>query len=93
MQEVLKLLANSADQSAILDQLGDEGLAADGNEEDDGIVTHNGKTYNRVQIEGLGEETDYLMDEQTGDIYSKNFEYITNMKDNLVIDDDEEELV
>lgn len=96
MEAVLALLANSADQSAILAQIGDGGLdgegMVDGDDMSEAIVMHNGKKYNRVQIEGLGEETDYLMDEDTGNIYDLNFQLVTNMNDNLVIDDEEEEV-
>ena len=59
-------------------------------DEDDAVVMHNGKKYSRVQIEGLGEETEYFMDEETGNIYNLEFELVTNMNDNLVIDDGEE---
>lgn len=45
MEAVLTLLANSADQSGILAQMG-EGEAA-GEEEAD-VVWHQGKKYNRV---------------------------------------------
>ena len=53
-------------------------------------MVHNGKKYSRVQIEGLGEETEYYMDEESGNIYDLNFNFVTNMNDNLVIDDEEE---
>ena len=35
------------------------------------MIEHDGKTFQRVQAEGLGGEDDvYLMDAKTGDIYS-----------------------
>ena len=70
------------------DGLDGEGLAVD--DEDESVVVHNGKKYSRVQIEGLGEETEYYMDEESGNIYDLNFNFVTNMNDNLVIDDEEE---
>ena len=50
MEAVLALLANSADQSAIIAQIGQEGLDGEGvmEDEDDAVVMHNGKKYSRV---------------------------------------------
>lgn len=93
MEAVLALLANSADQSAIIAQIGQEGLDDAGlpiDGEDDQEVMHNGKKYSKVQIQGLGEEEEYYMDEETGDIYNLKFEYVTNMNDNLVVDSEDE---
>ena len=91
MEAVLTLLANSADQSQIMAQMeGDgqaSGIAGSGEEEDD-VVWHKGKKYTRVQIEGLGKDQEYLMNEETGDIYTLDFQFYTNMNDNLVIEDD-----
>ncbi len=37
---------------------------------DESLIINNGKKYNRIQIEGLGDDEEYLIDEN-GDIYSK----------------------
>lgn len=50
----------------------------DGLGEDDEEIIHNGKKYQRVNIEGLGEQCEYLIDEQ-GDIFTLDFQYVTNM--------------
>lgn len=78
MEAVLALLANSADQSQILQQIGQEGLDGgdlplDGEEEWGGSEMHNGKQYSKVMIQGLGEEEKYYMDEESGDIYDLKF--------------------
>ena len=65
--------------------MGEDGTA-NGEDEDD-VVYRNGKKYNRVQIEGTADE-EYLMDEQTGDIFTMDFKYFTNMKDNIIVEDD-----
>ena len=85
MEAVLTLLANSADQSGIMAQM-EEGEGAEG---DPDIVWHQGKKYNRVQIEGIGDEQDYLMDEETCDIYTLDFKFVANLNDNLVIQDED----
>jgi hypothetical protein len=50
------------------------------------MIEHNGKKYSRIAIEGLGDDDEYLMDEN-GDIYSLDFKFITNMGDNVVIEE------
>jgi len=50
------------------------------------VIVHNGRRYNRVQIEGVGDDEEYLMDEQGG-IYSLDFKFITHMGDNVVIEE------
>jgi hypothetical protein len=55
---------------------------------DESVIINNGKKYNRIQIEGLGDDEEYLIDEN-GDIYSLDFKYITNMGDNEIAEDDE----
>ena len=55
---------------------------------EESVIEHNGKKYNRIQIDGLGEDQEYLMDEN-GDIYSLDFQFITNMGDNIVVEEDE----
>ena len=57
---------------------------------DENQIEHNGKKYARIQIEGLGEDQEYLMDEN-GDIYSTDFVFITNMGDNIIVDEDEDD--
>ena len=74
MEAVLALLTTSADQSGI------EGAT------EDSVIVHEGKKYQRIQIEGLGEDEEYLMDEK-GDIYSLDFKFITNMGDNVVVEE------
>ena len=37
---------------------------------DESVIINNGKKYNRIQIEGQGDDEEYLIDEN-GDIYSK----------------------
>jgi len=54
--------------------------------EEASIIEHNGKKYNKVQISGLGSEELYLMDDE-GNIYSLDFKFITNMGQNIEIDD------
>jgi len=54
---------------------------------DESVIINNGKKYNRIQIEGLGDDEEYLIDEN-GDIYSLDFKYITNMGDNEIAEDD-----
>ena len=58
-----------------------------GNGGDESIIINNGKKYNRIQIEGLGDDEEYLIDEN-GDIYTLDFKYITNMGDNEIAEDD-----
>lgn len=55
---------------------------------DESVIINNGKKYNRIQIEGLGDDEEYLIDEN-GDIYTLDFKYITNMGDNEIAEDDE----
>ncbi len=55
---------------------------------DESVIINNGKKYNRIQIEGLGDDEEYLIDEN-GDIYYLDFKYITNMGDNEIAEDDE----
>jgi hypothetical protein len=54
---------------------------------DESVIINNGKKYNRIQIEGLGDDEEYLIDEN-GDIYSLDFKYITNMGDNEIAEGD-----
>jgi hypothetical protein len=54
---------------------------------DESVIINNGKKYKRIQIEGLGDDEEYLIDEN-GDIYSLDFKYITNMGDNEIAEDD-----
>ena len=54
---------------------------------DESVIINNGKKYNIIQIEGLGDDEEYLIDEN-GDIYSLDFKYITNMGDNEIAEDD-----
>ncbi len=82
MQEVLGLLSSSADQSAIMGQ-----VSGDPDMQDDSKVYHNGKVYNRIQIEDLGEDDEYLMDEN-GDIFTLDFKFIINMGENVEIEAD-----
>lgn len=66
MPAVLNLLSQSADQSGIMDQMHDgQGHHAD----EDSVVMHEGKVYQKVQIEGLGDEDIYLMDDD-GNIFN-----------------------
>ena len=68
MQAVLSLLQTSADQSGIIqDENGEQHDDAEAS-----MVEHNGKKYSRIAIEGLGDEEEYLMDEN-GDIYNLDF--------------------
>ena len=83
MEAVMNLLQHSANESGIMQSM--DG-AADGEGEDD-VVWRNGKKYNRVQIEGTPDQ-EYLMDEQTGDIFTLDFTYFTNMRDNIIVEDD-----
>ena len=53
---------------------------------DESIIEHNGKKYQKIQIEGLGDDEEYLMD-ANGDIYSLDFKLITNMGDNVIIEE------
>ena len=46
--------------------------AGSGDAEDDSVVIKDGKRYNRIQIEGLGDDEEYLMDSEGG-IYSLDF--------------------
>lgn len=98
MEGVLNLLSSSADQSALVEQMdGNQNFpnnaqtAVVGNDvsnggEDDGVVFHEGKKYNRIQVEGLGDDEEYLMD-SNGDIYSLDFKFILNMGDNVEIEE------
>jgi len=79
MQAVLALLNASADQSGIMQN--------SDNDADSSVIIHNGKKYSRIAIEGLGDNDEYLMDENGG-IYSLDFQYLTNMGDNVVVEDD-----
>lgn len=54
--------------------------------QDESIIEHNGKKYQKIQIEGLGDDEEYLMD-ANGDIYSLDFKLITNMGDNVIIEE------
>jgi hypothetical protein len=55
---------------------------------DESVIINNGKKYNRIQIEGLEDDEEYLIDEN-GDIYTLDFKYITNMGDNEIAEDDQ----
>lgn len=44
-------------------------MAEMGEEGEESVIEHEGKKYNRIQIEGLGEDEEYLMDEK-GDVYT-----------------------
>lgn len=83
----MNLLQHSADQSGIMQQLGEDGNAIGEGEDEDDVVWKDGKKYNRVQIEGTPDQ-EYLMDEQTGDIFKLDFTYFTNMRDNIIVEDD-----
>lgn len=52
MDAVMALLTNSADQSAIMQQMegaGDPGMMEMGGEEgEESVIVHNGKKYNRI---------------------------------------------
>ena len=61
-------------------------MAEMGEEGDESVIEHQGKKYNRIQIEGLGEDEEYLMDEK-GDVYTQDFKYLTNIGENCVIDE------
>ena len=58
---------------------------------EESVIVHQGKKYNRIQIDGLGEEggddDEFLMDEN-GDIYTLDFKFLTNMGENVVIEED-----
>lgn len=51
-----------------------------GNDDEDEVIIHEGVKYTRVVIEGLGEDTDYLMTDE-GDIFTLDFRHVTNMND------------
>lgn len=92
MEAVMALLTTSADQSAIMQQMEENGMHPQemmdlGNGGDESVIINNGKKYNRIQIEGLGEDDEYLIDEN-GDIYTLDFKFITNMGDNEIAEDD-----
>jgi hypothetical protein len=53
-------------------------------EEDEEII-HQGKKYQRVVIEGLGDQSEYLIDEQ-GDIFTLNFQFVTNMAAHEIVE-------
>ena len=60
-----------------------------GDDVDDSIIVHKGKKYQKIQIEGLeaddnDDNQDYLMDEQ-GNIYNLDFQFVTNMDQNDVV--------
>jgi hypothetical protein len=57
------------------------------NDAEASMIEHNGKKYSRIQIEGSNDDEEYLMDEN-GDIYTLDFKFLTNMGDNVVIEDD-----
>lgn len=80
---VLALLTTSHDQSGIMQQMEGQG---DQSRAEESMIEHNGKKYSRIAIEGLGDDDEYLMDEN-GDIYSLDFKFITNMGDNVVIEE------
>jgi cytoplasmic iron level regulating protein YaaA (DUF328/UPF0246 family) len=56
------------------------------NGEDDAVVIHNGKKYTKIEIEDLGDDDQYLLDEE-GNIYSMDFKFITNMGDDFEMED------
>ena len=86
MEAVLALLTTSADQSGIMQQMEGQGNSELDLGGEESMVEHNGKKYSRIQIEGLGDDEEYLMDEN-GDIYSLDFKFITHMGDNVVIEE------
>ena len=86
MEAVLALLTTSADQSVIMQQMDGQGNSELDLGCEESMVEHNGKKYSRIQIEGLGDDEEYLMDEN-GDIYSLDFKFITHMGDNVVIEE------
>lgn len=47
-------------------------------------IVHDGKEYSKIKIEGLGEESDYLVDEK-GDVYAQDFKYVTNIGENIMV--------
>lgn len=63
MEAVLALLAASADESGILQQMDANGLSdMEMQGEGESIIEHEGKKYQKIQIEGLGDDEEYLMD-------------------------------
>lgn len=59
-------------------------MGQNGQDQEESVIEHNGKKYNRIQIEGLGDEDEYLMDDQ-GHVYTLDFKYLTNIGENVVI--------
>ena len=86
MEAVLTLLSTSADQSAFIAQMGQQdNKEAEAIGEEDEEIEHNGKKYQRVVIEGLGDQSEYLIDEQ-GDIFTLNFQFVTNMSAHEIVE-------
>lgn len=57
---------------------------------EESFIEHDGKRYQRIQIEGLeAEEGEYLMDDQKN-IYSLDFNFITNMNNEQIEDQDDD---
>ena len=55
---------------------------------EESVIEHNGKKFQRVQIEGVGDGYDeYLMEIETGDIYSLDFQFMSHMGDDVVIEE------
>ena len=90
MEAVLALLSNSIDQSNAsafppsgqqqMEMMGEENE----NPNEESFIEHEGKRYQRIQIEGLeAEEGEYLMDDQKN-IYSLDFNFITNMNNEQI---------
>ena len=75
MDAVLVLLTESADQSGLqMDANGQSDMMGMDNAGEESVIEHNGKKFQRVQIEGVGDgEDEYLMEIETGDIYSLDF--------------------
>ena len=80
MEAVLALLSQSIDQSNASGFPGGQPMEMMGEEQnDESLIEHEGKRYQRITIEGLeAKEGEYLMDEEQN-IYNLNYEFITNM--------------
>lgn len=60
------------------------------NPNEESFIEHEGKRYQRIQIEGLeAEEGEYLMDDQKN-IYSLDFNFITNMNNEQIEGEDDD---
>lgn len=98
MEAVLALLSNSVDQSNSMafppgsqqSQQMEMGGEENENPNEESFIEHEGKKYQRIQIEGLeAEEGEYLMDDQKN-IYSLDFNFITNMNNEQIEGEDDD---